>query len=110
MWTSRTGTRLQVPGSRGKWCPGESGEPRAHGTQLAALRALAFASALLTAWCLVPVQPGAWNLKPGTWNLKSALAAAGLYQVLEIKPEVFVWLPDDVLDQEGDPDFARAGT
>ncbi len=47
---------------------------------------------------------------PGPWSPTPASAAAGLYQVLEIKPEVFVWLPDDVLDQEGDPDFARAGT
>ena len=47
---------------------------------------------------------------PGPWSPTPGLAAAGLYQVLEIKPDVFVWLPDDVLDQEGDPDFARAGT
>jgi cyclase len=30
--------------------------------------------------------------------------------VREIKPHVFLYLPDDVLDQDGDPEFARAGT
>src|SRR5438094_4324838 len=105
MWTFSDvrGFRFQVSGFRPKLCPGESRAPRAHGTQFAALRALASSSAFLTAWCLLALEPETWNLKP-------ALAAAGLYQVLEIKPDVFVWLPDDVLDQEGDPDFARAGT
>ena len=42
--------------------------------------------------------------------LSPALAATGLYEVREIKPHVFVWVPDDVVDQEGDPDFARSGT
>jgi len=30
--------------------------------------------------------------------------------VREIKPHVFVWLPEDIVDLEGDPDFARTGT
>ncbi len=34
----------------------------------------------------------------------------GLYQVLEVKPKVFVWVPDDVIDQECDPQFNRAAT
>ncbi len=34
----------------------------------------------------------------------------GLYEVREIKPHIFVWIPDDVVDQEGDPQFSRAGT
>jgi len=37
-------------------------------------------------------------------------AASGLYQVREVKPHVFVWVPDDVIDQEADPQFSRAGT
>ncbi len=37
-------------------------------------------------------------------------AAGGLYEVREVKPHVFVWVPDDVLDQDGDPQFSRAGT
>jgi len=110
MWTSKKGSRFQVSGCTGKLSPSESRAQRAQGTQRAALRAPALATALLTAWCLLPFEPGARNLRPGTWNLKPVLAAAGLYQVLEIKPGVFVWLPDDVLDQDGDPDFARAGT
>ncbi len=34
----------------------------------------------------------------------------GLYTVHEIKPHVFVWVPEDIIDQEADPWFARAGT
>jgi cyclase len=37
-------------------------------------------------------------------------AGNGLYEVREVKPNVFVWIPDDILDQEGDPQFSRAGT
>lgn len=48
----------------------------------------------LAADCLLPAAHG---------------ASRGLYQVLEIKPQVFVWIPDDVIDLDGDADFARAG-
>jgi glyoxylase-like metal-dependent hydrolase (beta-lactamase superfamily II) len=34
----------------------------------------------------------------------------GLYSVQEVKPKVFVWIPDDVIDQECDPDYTRAAT
>ena len=34
----------------------------------------------------------------------------GLYSVQEVKPNVFVWIPDDVIDQECDPLFTRAAT
>ena len=34
----------------------------------------------------------------------------GLYTVQEVKPHIFVWIPDDVIDQECDPLFARAAT
>lgn len=37
-------------------------------------------------------------------------AARSLYEVREVKPKVFVWIPEDVLDQEGDPQFSRPGT
>ncbi len=36
-------------------------------------------------------------------------AGTGLYQVREIKPKVYLWMPDDVIDQESDPQFPRAG-
>jgi cyclase len=39
-----------------------------------------------------------------------ARAAGRLYQVREIKPRVFVWIPDDVIEAEGDPEYTRAGT
>jgi len=39
-----------------------------------------------------------------------SLAAGWLYRVQEVKPNVFVWVSDDVLDLEGDPQFDRAGT
>jgi cyclase len=31
------------------------------------------------------------------------------YHLREIKPNVFVWIAEDILDQEGDPEFNRAG-
>jgi len=37
------------------------------------------------------------------------LATGWLYKVLEVKPNVFVWVSDDVLDLDGDPQFDRAG-
>ena len=37
-------------------------------------------------------------------------AASGRYEVREVKPHVFVWIPDDIVDIEGDPEFSRAGT
>ena len=52
---------------------------------------------LLSAYCLLP---SAYSLPP----------ARGLYEVREVKPHVFVWVPEDVLDQDGDPQFSRAGT
>ena len=51
---------------------------------------------LLAAFCLLP-------------SAFSVRAANGLYEVQEVKPGVFVWIPDDVLDQDGDPQFSRAG-
>ena len=38
------------------------------------------------------------------------LATGWLYKLLEVKPNVFVWVSDDVLDLDGDPQFDRAGT
>jgi glyoxylase-like metal-dependent hydrolase (beta-lactamase superfamily II) len=37
-------------------------------------------------------------------------AALGRYQVVEIKPHVFAWVPEDILDYDGDSRFALAGT
>ena len=36
-------------------------------------------------------------------------AAGRLYQVLEVKPNVFVWDPEDVIESVGDPEYERAG-
>ncbi|MGH9454440.1 MAG: MBL fold metallo-hydrolase [Terriglobia bacterium] len=38
------------------------------------------------------------------------LAAEGEYQVQQLKPNVFVWIPDDVVDLDGDPQYSRAAT
>lgn len=40
---------------------------------------------------------------------RHGFAAPGLYQVKEIQPHVFLWVPDDVIDQDGDPGFLRSG-
>ena len=37
-------------------------------------------------------------------------AAEGDYQVQQLKPNVFAWIPDDVVDLEGDPQYSRAAT
>jgi len=37
-------------------------------------------------------------------------AARRLYEVREVKPNVFVWIANDVRDFQGDPQFNRAGT
>jgi len=37
-------------------------------------------------------------------------ATGWLYKIQEVKPNVFVWVSDDVLDLDGDPQFGRAGT
>jgi hypothetical protein len=51
---------------------------------------------LLAAFCLLP---------------SAYCPAAGwLYKVQEVKPNVFVWVSDDFLDLDGDPQFDRAGT
>lgn len=41
---------------------------------------------------------------------RGMFAASGLYQVQEVKSKIFVWVPDDVIDQECDPQFSRAAT
>jgi glyoxylase-like metal-dependent hydrolase (beta-lactamase superfamily II) len=38
------------------------------------------------------------------------LAAGGRYEVREVRPHVFVWIPEDIVEIEGDPEFSRAGT
>jgi len=65
--------------------------------------------------------PATCHLAPGTWHLTAVLlfclltsdfcllAASGHYQVREAKPNVFAWIADDVIDQETDPEFSRAG-
>lgn len=57
---------------------------------------LLFLSPVLAAFRLLPT---AYCIPPG-----------GLYEVREVKPHVFVWVPEDIIDQEGDPQFTRAGT
>jgi hypothetical protein len=51
---------------------------------------------LLVAFCLLPSALG--------------LAVGWLYKIQEVKPHIFVWVSDDVLDLEGDPQFDRPGT
>jgi glyoxylase-like metal-dependent hydrolase (beta-lactamase superfamily II) len=49
----------------------------------------------------------AFGLMPSTRSLSVIL---GLYSIQEVKPKVFVLIPDDVIDQECDPFFTRAAT
>jgi glyoxylase-like metal-dependent hydrolase (beta-lactamase superfamily II) len=43
-------------------------------------------------------------------SMRAPSASVGLYTVQEVKPQVFAWIPDDVIDQECDPLFTRAAT
>lgn len=54
--------------------------------------------------CLAGLAIGCW------FAAYSLLASSGLYDLREVKPNIFVWVPDDVIDQDGDPQFSRAGT
>ena len=38
---------------------------------------------------------------------RSSAGSLLLYDVQEVKPKIFVWIPDDVIDQECDPLYAR---
>src|SRR3989442_6561036 len=42
--------------------------------------------------------------------LRSLFAVGGRYEVREITRHVFVWIPEDIRAQDGDPEFGRAGT
>jgi len=39
----------------------------------------------------------------------SAVAAGRRYDVREVKPNVYVWIPEDIIDIDGDPQYSRAG-
>jgi len=60
-------------------------------------------SLLLTLGCLLT----AFGFVPSPRRLSASLL---LYNVQEVKPKVFAWIPDDVIDQECDPLFTRAAT
>jgi len=95
MWTSESLRDSRVEKSRALPLADSLVRPRLLST---VCRILLFALCLLlSADCRLPT---AYSLPP----------ARGLYEVREIKPHVFVWVPDDVLDLEGDPQFSRAGT
>lgn len=42
-------------------------------------------------------------------SARPACALGGNYQVRQVALGVFVWVPDDIMDQSGDPYFSRAG-
>ena len=55
-------------------------------------------------------RPGLLLLTTLLLSFAHGWAVGWLYKLQEVKPHVFVWVSDDVLDLEGDPQFARAGT
>jgi glyoxylase-like metal-dependent hydrolase (beta-lactamase superfamily II) len=67
---------------------------------------------------------GGWFKEPWLWKKRGAWCALALaillrpaitmgvgrlYRLLEVKPQVFVWIPDDIIEDEGDPNYSRAG-
>ncbi len=103
MWIFKGSRKLKVEKSKGK-----AGLEFATSTDAgghAAFRKLPRSSrvglislftSLLSTFCFLP-------------SLHPTPRANYLYQVQEIKPQVFVWLPEDVIDQETDPLFGRTG-
>jgi len=65
-------------------------------TALKARHRLITAGALVVAVCLA--------LWPGDGR-----GAGWQYQVRELKPGVFAWIPDDIIEADGDPQYERAG-
>jgi len=57
---------------------------------------------VLTACCLLLI---AYCSLPTAYRL---IAAGGRYAVLEVKPNVFAWVPEDIIEQDGDLRFSRA--
>jgi cyclase len=46
----------------------------------------------------------------GCWlNPKRTPAAGRRYNVSEVKANVYVWIPEDIIDIDGDPQYSRAG-
>lgn len=56
---------------------------------------------------VVPVLVVAHFLLPHSGSL---VHARGRYEVTEVGPQVFVWVPEDILDQRGDPLYSRAAS
>ena len=73
---------------------------------------------------LEPLEPGSGGKRAALLRFSSCVfafflalllsrplfAAEGDYQVQQLKPNVFAWIPDDVVDLEGDPQYSRAAT
>jgi len=56
---------------------------------------------------LIPLLLAVCCLLPTAHNL---FAAGTRYEVREVKPHVFVWIPEDIVEIDGDPRYSRAGT
>lgn len=55
--------------------------------------------------CPILLWVSIYFLLPTSYSL---LHARGRYDLVEIQPQVFVWIPEDILDQRGDPLYSRA--
>jgi glyoxylase-like metal-dependent hydrolase (beta-lactamase superfamily II) len=87
----------------------EGQKPKRAGKTLCGLAALPTGQFLLgkvktPAWAVLAILASFLLVTPRT--LFSA--DEGNYKILEVKPHVFVWLAEDILEQEGDPNFSRA--
>ncbi len=106
MWISKNRRKSEVEGTRGAGGRGLLSPRHARALRgcwdslfpvTCSLSPVLISCLLLTAYSLLPL-------------VRGMFAANGLYQVQEVKPKVFVWVPDDVIDQECDPQFSRAAT
>ncbi len=87
--------------------PVSQNEPQGYLSACSSLRSFPLCSCSLQSWFLPLLAALALFLLAAP---RRAVAANGsFYQIKEIKSNVFVWVAEDILNQEGDPEFNRAG-
>ena len=91
MWIFRTEDRSQKSEVRSAR-PSHSRSALTRGIR----RPLTVYCLLLTTYCLLP-------------TAFRVMAAGSRYAVVEVKPNIFVWVPEDIIEQDGDLRFSRAG-
>jgi glyoxylase-like metal-dependent hydrolase (beta-lactamase superfamily II) len=97
MWISKKEVRSQEPEVRRRGRASRFGARHSTFDRIFEFRVSSFEiRLLLAAFCIL-------------LSAYSVLALGGRYSVTEVKPHVFVWVPEEIHDLDGDPDFTVAG-